>query len=354
MKIDLKDYYDVKFFWKSEIPQIKLLLKPEFKIGKSVPMKSQRQPYSGANIEYYIHYFGELLGKIIFDERKKLFPKNKIVDWYIANFVLDATTIDELIAYNIRYSEKISKSLKRHYASDAGIITKQKLVERNKIHVPVTAKHNSELWKDPVWRDIQIKSRHESGMFINLAALSRERWTDPVSRQKYMDIANHPERKRKISIAVKKMWSDVRLNDIDKYMRMISCFKHKNYVCGEYKMNSIEYQIGSILQKLNVKWVYERLFHLEKQSFIPDFYLPEFNIIIECYGDFWHASPKMFNSDDYVHTGKTATMIWDYDNNKKSLFESAGLDFLIFWGSDINESLDGCEQIITKHINLKK
>jgi len=67
---------------------------------------------------------------------------------------------------------------------------------------------------------------------------------------------------------------------------MLNSSKNKNFVINGYKMNSIEYQMATILNSLNLDWKYEKVFTIGKRGFLPDFTLEDKKIIIEVYGDY--------------------------------------------------------------------
>jgi very-short-patch-repair endonuclease len=72
------------------------------------------------------------------------------------------------------------------------------------------------------------------------------------------------------------------------------------------------------------------------RGFICDFYLPDFNVIVEIDGDFWHANPKNFVSSDVIGPKKMkAQEIWDRDLIKKNVLEDAGYKVIRYWASDL-------------------
>ena len=113
--MNLQDYFYVIFTIVKGILKISLKLKEELKITKEVPIKSIRGnikvPMSGSQVEYFIHYLGENLGPIVYNERKKLFSKNKLIDWYVSNFDISKDTLNLLIQHKQSISDKIKKSI---------------------------------------------------------------------------------------------------------------------------------------------------------------------------------------------------------------------------------------------------
>jgi len=67
-----------------------------------------------------------------------------------------------------------------------------------------------------------------------------------------------------------------------------------------------------------------------------DFVVPEYNLCVEFYGDYWHCNPKKYNSE-YLHkqTNLTAQEIWDRDKNKQQcMLNTRGYHTIVVWESD--------------------
>jgi len=73
---------------------------------------------------------------------------------------------------------------------------------------------------------------------------------------------------------------------------------------------------------------------LKKRKTFPDILINN-NIIIECYGDYWHCNPSFFNSDYYhKQIRKTAKEIWENDSERVKLLNSYGYNVIIIWEND--------------------
>jgi G:T-mismatch repair DNA endonuclease (very short patch repair protein) len=161
-----------------------------------------------------------------------------------------------------------------------------------------------------------------------------------------LKVFREPNRKNKISVAVKKMWADARKNDKEKYYRMINSAKRKMFEINGIKMNSIEYQIAFVLNELKLNWKYEKIFEHGKAGYLPDFVVEDSKLIIEAYGDFWHANPSIFSEHDTTHKKRTVMQVWEYDEKKKIFFESLGYKFIYFWESDIKSNIKIIKEVI--------
>ena len=64
------------------------------------------------------------------------------------------------------------------------------------------------------------------------------------------------------------------------------------------------------------------------------------NKIIEFFGDFWHANPKIYEENEklkYVNMIKIAKDVWKADQIRIDTLKSMGYDVLIVWESDYVE-----------------
>lgn len=65
-----------------------------------------------------------------------------------------------------------------------------------------------------------------------------------------------------------------------------------------------------------------------------DFYLPEYNIAIEYFGDYWHGNPKKFESSRYIVQLKmTAGELWEKDRIRLDLIKQKVDSIIIIWES---------------------
>lgn len=82
-----------------------------------------------------------------------------------------------------------------------------------------------------------------------------------------------------------------------------------------------------------------------------DFYLPEFNLLIEYNGDYWHCNPKKYSADYYnVKKSKLAKEIWEYDANKIYLAKSNGYIIETIWESEYKLNKNIIIETINKYL----
>ena len=81
------------------------------------------------------------------------------------------------------------------------------------------------------------------------------------------------------------------------------------------KVSKAELILKNYLEENNIKYIHQYPFKLG----VADFYLPNKNLIVECYGSYWHSKP------DYIVR----------DKNKNQWLEDNGYNILILNSEDI-------------------
>jgi very-short-patch-repair endonuclease len=110
-------------------------------------------------------------------------------------------------------------------------------------------------------------------------------------------------------------------------------WKTKNIIPSKSKMTSIEKLCEKYLRLLKIEYVpqYDKI-----GKYWCDFYLPEYNLILEIDGDYWHANPEKYSEDDLIGTKKMkAKDIWEYDEKKTKDIVDAGYKILRIYGSKL-------------------
>jgi len=86
-----------------------------------------------------------------------------------------------------------------------------------------------------------------------------------------------------------------------------------------------------------------------------DYAIPEFKLIIEFNGNYWHMNPKMYSHSELrlLHSVRpfTAAEIWERDKHKNSIATDAGYQLFVIWESDYNEDPRGTVEYYAGVIN---
>lgn len=108
-------------------------------------------------------------------------------------------------------------------------------------------------------------------------------------------------------------------------------------------------KINELLDSMNIK--YEREYPVK--YYLVDTYLPEYNLMIEIQGDYWHQSP-LYNDILKPASYFIRTDARGKDKRKKEYIKSNfDIDVLYLWEYDINNYIEKCEALISLYINSK-
>ena len=112
------------------------------------------------------------------------------------------------------------------------------------------------------------------------------------------------------------------------------------------KDTSIELKIEHLLNELGIR--YEKQYRISKWVF--DFYLTDFNFVIECQGDYWHANPLIFKENKL---NEVQLKNINRDKRKKDFIEEHKIESLFLWESDINKNIESIKNmLITLFVNM--
>jgi G:T-mismatch repair DNA endonuclease (very short patch repair protein) len=102
--------------------------------------------------------------------------------------------------------------------------------------------------------------------------------------------------------------------------------------------SGLESQITECLTQLGVN--FERNFYINRNQY--DFYIKNYNLILEIQGDFWHANPNIYKSDDVLMfpntDGVKASDLWKKDEIKKKKAIDSGYNIDYIWENEIRKS----------------
>jgi len=105
--------------------------------------------------------------------------------------------------------------------------------------------------------------------------------------------------------------------------------------------SKLEKTFANILDILDIK--YQQFFYAKDIKSFYDFYLPDYNIIIEVDGDFWHCNP---NSKHNIPKYKTQQQNIIKDQIKTQWAIDNGYKLLRFWENDINNNIKQIKQTL--------
>jgi len=150
------------------------------------------------------------------------------------------------------------------------------------------------------------------------------------------------ERGQKVSKFRKEWWANLPQEEKDIIVGNLS-----EYANMAKKDTWIEIVIKDFLDKEKISYIKNH----RMSKFIIDFYLTDFEIAIECQGDYWHANPLFYDEENYSATQKNNI---ERDIRKRKFFENENIKNLFFWEHDIKINRTLVESEILEHCKTKK
>jgi G:T-mismatch repair DNA endonuclease (very short patch repair protein) len=154
------------------------------------------------------------------------------------------------------------------------------------------------------------------------------------------------EHRKKLSESLKKSWQSGRLEQTRKKMSETLKNTRRQGKIKSFIKSKKETELCNILKKMGFKVVSS----LRVDTKICDIFVPELNLIIEYFGDYWHCNPIKYNSE-YYNTKKKllAKEIWKYDESKLELIKSYGYNLEVIWESELKLNNDKLLTIIKNY-----
>ncbi len=95
----------------------------------------------------------------------------------------------------------------------------------------------------------------------------------------------------------------------------------------------IELKIKNFLDEMKITYIK----NYKLNNFLCDFYLPNYNFVIECDGDYWHVNPLFYNNKTLTNP---QIRNLERDKRKNIMLNECKISFLRFWEYDINKNFD--------------
>ena len=101
------------------------------------------------------------------------------------------------------------------------------------------------------------------------------------------------------------------------------------------RRTSIEIKMAEELTSRGIEYIEQ--YNLGNR-FALDFFLPEYGIVVECDGDYWHRLPQNMKRD----------------KAKNAYIKACGFSLYRFWESEINRDVEACVDVVMAEINAKE
>lgn len=325
----MKDYFDISVkLNNNNLPEMQIVLKSEFK-KKKAAFRESGKSYSGVQLEYYLHHLIDpVLAKEVWEFRKNLCSKKNQFDFLYSNGLIDEKTMDLAQEWLLSID---SKQKKNHQNKMSQPDIRKKISDSSKKNSDKSSERLKNLWKT------NRKELHEALFNPEVSQRRKENFkkhfSDPENRKKFQDAMRNPDRKRKISEAAKEMWKNA---DSKKIAKMRSQWSKKFFFHGK-KMNAVELKVAMFLESNQIPWEYEPVIKTENGFIQPDFVING-NTVIECFGDFWHANPNLYQDEEILFSTRTAKEQRNIDDKRIQFLKNCYSNVIILWESEIKSS----------------
>lgn len=191
---------------------------------------------------------------------------------------------------------------------------------------------------EKVYSSTEIKARRKKAM---LAAVKSEKYRKEQSERMKEYVQNNPEKYGWASDP-DRITDWMRLSNYERWIIQygreeadirLENWKSNNKIPSSSKNTAPEIQFAAMLSEMEIS--YEQQYSVDR--YYCDFYLPDYNLVIEVDGDYWHANPNQFTSDDLIGPKQIrADKIWESDQIREEQIKSCGYNMLRIWASDLN------------------
>jgi len=212
------------------------------------------------------------------------------------------------------------------------------------------------IWKDKeyyVWLHQYMLNKYGAKSLPNRYGNTKKWWDSLTDEQvKKISIKREKTRKRNwdnLTEKQRKIITKKRSDIHKKYWNSLTDDQKNAYMKGllnrGFYSSKLEIRISESLQKMGINYKWQ--FWIAGKVY--DFRIKQTKIIIEVNGDYWHANPQKYKSNDLIrYPGKfiLASSVWKKDFEKRKLAHKYGYNVLYMWEYDINkmddDQLDEC------------
>lgn len=175
---------------------------------------------------------------------------------------------------------------------------------------------------------------------------TKKLWENEEYRNKVIANSSKPRNekfKKEQSIRIKKWFDENPEQKKIRSKKMRDGWKNGTYFShGNYKGNrsKAELEIYNYL-KSHLCGINRNAVNDDNMWYLPDIRFK--NIVIEYFGDYWHANPNKYKSNDIVHHNLTAKEIWEHDKKRIDKLEETFAKVIIIWESDYKNRINDKE-----------
>jgi G:T-mismatch repair DNA endonuclease (very short patch repair protein) len=152
--------------------------------------------------------------------------------------------------------------------------------------------------------------------------------------------------RKKASENLKLKWNSGELESTRKIMS-----NHmKNTIRSGKLKSSITSKNEKVIIEIIKKLGYKAIQSYRVDTKICDIFIPDLNLIIEYFGDYWHCNPIKYDTNYFnKKKNKFAWELWEYDKSKLDLIKSCGYNVEVIWEKQFRNNEQIIENLISKY-----
>jgi len=200
-------------------------------------------------------------------------------------------------------------------------------------NIGLTKKNSERIKKASIKLSKIMKNRHNNGDLDtkgkNNGMYGKTPWNkglDKYSSKKIYEMSLNQSKTRK------KIWNSYTKDEQDEVIGRMTLAANKIK-----KDTKIEIIVENTLKKMNIEYIKQLRF----KKFVFDFFIPQFNFVIECQGDYWHGNTEFFNELNEVQLKNVKR-----DKVKISYLNENEIKFLFLWENEIHKDKKILDKII--------
>jgi very-short-patch-repair endonuclease len=163
--------------------------------------------------------------------------------------------------------------------------------------------------------------------------------------EKLIGVSKSKEHKLKIKENAKKRWENQEERDKQSLRKITSLIK-SNY---NNEKTELEKLFQTYLESINLKENIDFIYQYQLGQALYDFYLVNWNILIETDGDFYHCNPNSIHS---IPTYQIQLKTVANDIRKNRIANSKSIKLLRFWEMDIKNDKNGVIKRLKEELGL--
>ena len=244
-------------------------------------------------------------------------------------------TASELSRYLDKPRPKVAKILKQILGTN---LTTNK-TSLSLLQQEYVLENYSRMTVEEMEAEVGVMGRSNVSRFLLKNNIKRE--TGPKAFNGNKDYALSFIRENHVSLPIQEI-----ADHLNTTYKVVSYWKNQlglePYACVK---TSIESFVESLLVSLKVNYLTQYVL----TTYRYDFYLPDYNLVIETHGDYWHGNPSVYPKDKL---NDVQIKSQNTDLKKNQLLIENNIELLVFWEKDIKQNPNAVVNVLREKLNM--